>query len=294
MLKDFLQGKPFAHPLHPALVHFPIGAFLLSFLFDLAIYLFGAQAAPLSYGAYNLIIVGFVMALLAAIPGLVDWLDIRADHPAKRTATTHMLLNLAAVGLFGINLLLRSGDPGQAPAPLLPFLLSFAGLAVIFYSGYLGGTLVYADGIAVGRHRRRTPTPERTLIETSGQAQAGFIPVAAAGSLQPGETLRVEVDGHVLAVVNLDGAFYAFQEFCTHRFGPLSEGSFNNHQVECPWHRSQFDVRTGKVVKGPAKVGLKTFEVTVRDGQIMVRTPQVEPSSESEEQRVEANRMAAE
>jgi nitrite reductase/ring-hydroxylating ferredoxin subunit len=57
----------------------------------------------------------------------------------------------------------------------------------------------------------------------------------------------------VLAVVKLDGVFYAFQEFCTHRFGPLSEGSFDGFDVQCPWHNSCFDVRTGKVTNGPAQ-----------------------------------------
>jgi glycine betaine catabolism B len=87
------------------------------------------------------------------------------------------------------------------------------------------------------------------------------------------ETLRVEIDGQVLAIVKLDGKFYAFQEFCAHRFGPLSEGDFEGFNVRCPWHNSCFDVRTGKVTNGPAKVDLKTFKVETHDGKICVGVP---------------------
>lgn len=77
-----------------------------------------------------------------------------------------------------------------------------------------------------------------------------------------------------MTIANLDDELYAFQEFCTHRFGPLSEGHFHNHEIMCPWHRSCFDVRTGKVTQGPAKVDLKTYQVMVQDGQICVRAPE--------------------
>ena len=82
--------------------------------------------------------------------------------------------------------------------------------------------------------------------------------------------MRVEIDGQVIAIVKLDGNFYAFQEFCTHRFGPLSEGDIEGFNVRCPWHNSCFDVRTGKVTQGPAKVDLKTFKMERRDGKICV------------------------
>ena len=59
-------------------------------------------------------------------------------------------------------------------------------------------------------------------------------------------------------------------EHYAHRYGPLSEGSFQGYNVQCPWHNSCFDVRNGKVTQGPAKVDLKTFKVETRDGKIGV------------------------
>jgi nitrite reductase/ring-hydroxylating ferredoxin subunit len=70
--------------------------------------------------------------------------------------------------------------------------------------------------------------------------------------------------------VKVEGRFYAFQEFCTHRFGPMSEGKLANGHVQCPWHRSCFDVRTGKVVHGPAKIDLKTYPVRIENGKLCI------------------------
>jgi len=253
MLKDFLEGKPLRHPLHPMLVHFPIGLFILSFLLDLASLAF-PSIPSLVRDAFYAMLLGIVTALIAAVPGLVDYTDIRGDHPAKRTATAHLTLNLVVVALLSV-------------------------------SGYLGGRLVYDEGISVGRHKRRTQTPENTLylsvanLVQKETADAIFVPVAEAERLPEKETLRVEIDGQVIAIAKLEGNFYAFQEFCTHRFGPLSEGSFEEFSVRCPWHNSCFDVRTGKVTQGPAKVDLKTFKVEVRDGKICVALPSVSPTS---------------
>jgi nitrite reductase/ring-hydroxylating ferredoxin subunit len=74
------------------------------------------------------------------------------------------------------------------------------------------------------------------------------------------------------------GQAYAFQEFCTHRHGPLSEGAFEGTDVICPWHCSKFDVRTGKVTAGPAKIDLRTFRVEEREGKIWIEAPGKEGS----------------
>jgi len=267
-VKNLLQGRSFGHPLHPLLVHLPIGLFALSLILDLATR-FGQPDNRLVQGAAYAIGLGLLAGFAAAITGAADWADIRIDHPARRTANTHMLLNGLALGLYVLNFMLRLLTLDAAAAPWVPLGLSLLGMGLLSYSGYLGGRLVYEDGIGVGRHRRGTASPERTI---SGQptAQEPSVVVARAGDVAPGETLRVEVNGVVMAVANLDGQFYAFQEFCTHRYGPLSEGRLTAGQVECPWHRSCFDVRTGKVTQGPAKVDLRTFPVSVVDGFIRV------------------------
>src|SRR5207237_2358602 len=93
MLKDFLEGKPLRHPIYPMLVHFPIGLFFLSLLLDLASLAF-ANAPSLVRDSFYAMLLGVTTALIAAVPGFVDYTNIRSDHPAKRTATAHMILNL--------------------------------------------------------------------------------------------------------------------------------------------------------------------------------------------------------
>lgn len=66
-----------------------------------------------------------------------------------------------------------------------------------------------------------------------------------------------------LAVFNVDGVFCATSAKCTHRQGPLNEGTLEGSTVTCPWHGTQFDVRTGAVLRGPAKDPVKTYPVIV-------------------------------
>ena len=273
MLKDLLEGKPLRHPIHPMLVHFPIGFLVLSFLLDLVSLVF-PEVPGLLRGSFYAMLFGIIAALLAAVPGIVDYSEIRRDHPGKVVATRHMILNLMVVAIYGINLWIRSSALSDPKISLLPFLLSIIGIGLLSVSGYLGGRLVYDEGIAVGRHKRRTPTPQETIRLSTGHAtkdgETTFVPIPEAEQLGNGETLRVEIDKLVMTIARIDNQLYAFQEFCTHRFGPLSEGSLHGFNVQCPWHNSCFDVRTGKVTNGPAKVDLKTFKIEKRDGKVGV------------------------
>ena len=87
----------------------------------------------------------------------------------------------------------------------------------------------------------------------------------AAGSI-----LKVEQDGLVLAIFNVDGEFYATDNACTHGPGELSEGELYGDVIECNFHGGQFNVRTGEVVGPPCLVPVKAYKVTVEDGQVFV------------------------
>src|SRR5438128_10918241 len=172
-LKDFLEGKPLRHPIHPMLVHFPIGFLVLSFLLDLASLAY-PDVPSLLRGSFYAISLGIITALLAAVPGFVDYTDIRRDHPGKRVATAHMSLNLIVVAIYAINLWIRASVLNDPKISLLPLLLSIIGIGLLSASGYLGGRLVYDEGIAVGRHKRHTPTPQDTLhLSTEHAARGG-------------------------------------------------------------------------------------------------------------------------
>src|SRR3954469_12342240 len=272
MIKQLLEGKPLRHPLHPLLVHAPIALFTLSLVLDVVSYLVPMEG--FYSGAFYCIVGGVITALLAAIPGFVDFTSIRRDHPAKKKAIWHMSLNLLMVAIYAVDGWIRYQDLYPLKTPSLPFALSIAAFAILSVSGYLGGAMIYEDGIAVGRHRRKTPTPQEILGIAIPPDRTGnssrLIPILDVDALHEGETLRVEIGNVIMVIAKSNGEVFAFQEFCTHRYGPLSDGRIENGTVQCPWHRSCFEMRTGKVLHGPVKVDLKTFPVEVHDGKICI------------------------
>ena len=76
--------------------------------------------------------------------------------------------------------------------------------------------------------------------------------VAGAGDVPPGEGRVVEVEGRSVAVFNVDGHYYAIDNVCPHRGGPLGEGDLDGRVVACPWHAWRWDVTTGANVNNPA------------------------------------------
>jgi nitrite reductase/ring-hydroxylating ferredoxin subunit/uncharacterized membrane protein len=276
MIKAIFEGKFIGHPIHPILVHLPIGLFTISFAFDVG-GICNQITSPDYFirPAFYTMLLGELVAIIAAAPGLVDYLDIRRDHPAKSTATTHMWLNVIAVFLYLLNLAIRWNHFDHSEPLVMPVALSVCALVMVGISGYLGGVMVYDDGIAVGRHRRWGKTPTQTLLLDNRAVDSdGFVEVIDERQLKNRQSLRVDLRGTTMAIARSGGQVFAFQEFCTHRFGPLSEGSFRDTQVTCPWHGSCFDMLTGKVCAGPAKEPLRVFEVRIRDGKVWVQAPE--------------------
>jgi nitrite reductase (NADH) small subunit len=91
--------------------------------------------------------------------------------------------------------------------------------------------------------------------------------LASVEEIRPGEGRAVEVQGHTVAVFNVDGRFYAIDNTCPHRGGPLADGELDGTAVACPWHAWRWDVTTGANVNNPA-VTIACFPVTVENGVI--------------------------
>ncbi len=96
------------------------------------------------------------------------------------------------------------------------------------------------------------------------------IKIATIHELAPGQYKSVEVEGERIALFNIDGAFYALKDVCTHDGGILTGGILRGYIIECPRHGAQFDVRTGAVVRLPAYVGVETYLVSVEGEDIFV------------------------
>lgn len=131
------------HPLHPALVHFPIACWSLAVVADFAGLYFGEQAWRWSAG---LLAVGCASALIAMIAGMVELARV-PEGDALRDVYWHLGLMLSALALFSTRLLLRL-DHLQPLAPdVLSLLLDAAGFICLAIGGWLGGRLVYGHGI---------------------------------------------------------------------------------------------------------------------------------------------------
>lgn len=139
---------PYGHPFHPVLVTIPIGAWVASFVFDLLSRAVDDGTAFVR-GAAALLVIGVVGALVAAVFGFMDYSRLASGTRAVRTATIHMLLNVAAVVAMIVNYMLRRDDLAapETPAGLVAF--SGVVLVVLTVSGWLGGHLSYKDGVRV-------------------------------------------------------------------------------------------------------------------------------------------------
>lgn len=100
-------------------------------------------------------------------------------------------------------------------------------------------------------------------------ANARRIKVAAVGDVAAGQGAVVDAGGKSLALFNVDGAYYAVDNSCPHRGGPLGEGDLDGRVVTCPWHAWRWDVTTGANANNPA-VRVACFPVAVENGAVYV------------------------
>ena len=98
-----------------------------------------------------------------------------------------------------------------------------------------------------------------------------FVNVADTQDIQPSQMKEVEVNGEKICLANVEGKYYAIGNVCTHLGGPLAQGKLEGHEVQCPWHGSRFDIRTGRVARPPAIRSEPTYEIKVEDDNILVK-----------------------
>jgi len=99
----------------------------------------------------------------------------------------------------------------------------------------------------------------------------GKIIAGKVSEITPGKMIKISVDGKDILVANIDGDFFAMDDSCTHSGSSLSEGNLDGCIVTCGWHKAEFDCKTGKLVKFPAKINnLGTYNVTVESENIFL------------------------
>ncbi|MEP6601283.1 MAG: DUF2231 domain-containing protein [Nitrospirota bacterium] len=150
------------HPIHPMLVPFPIALWIFSLISD-AVYGLGWGGTLWNEMAFYTMAGGIVGALAAAVPGLIDYLSM-SDPETSKIAKMHMIVNLTVVGIFIANLWLRTMF---APGAGLPVVLSVIGVALLGFSGWLGGELVYVHGVGVDSPAERSSSDPRRISSTT-------------------------------------------------------------------------------------------------------------------------------
>lgn len=97
-----------------------------------------------------------------------------------------------------------------------------------------------------------------------------YVKVAVTDDIPPNQGKLVEVQGKKIALFNLEGRYYAIDNTCTHRGGPLSEGELEGDEVTCPWHGAKFKVTSGAVLSPPAPQGVQSFPIRVTGNDLEV------------------------
>lgn len=252
------------HPLHPALIPFPFAFLTGALAFDAAALLLGRPSFWTTGG--HLAAAGVAMGLLAAVPGLIDYFyTVPPKSSGKRRATRHMIVNVLAVALFAGAWFLRRGSAEPAVTVLA---LELVAVGLLIAGGWMGGTLVSRNQIGVDHSYAGGGVWQEQGVE----ARPGTaIVVARAGDLEVDQMKLLRIGGRRIVLARTDQGHVAFDDRCTHVGGALSGGTMICGTVQCPWHGSQFDVRTGEVKAGPAEGGLTTYRVEEVEREVRLR-----------------------
>lgn len=252
------------HPLHPALIPFPFAFLTGALIFDAAGRIMDSPAWSMT--ASHLAAAGIVAAVLAAVPGLIDYLHtVPPKSTAKTRATRHMVVNLSAVVLFAASWLMRRDAPAAPDVTVIA--MEAVAVALLAAGGWMGGTLVNRNQIGVDHRYADAGKWSEAKVERRGD---GPLVVAAADELKVNQMKLLHVGGERVVLARTEDGYVAFDDSCTHRGGSLAGGAMICGVVQCPWHGSQFDVRSGAVKAGPAKKAIRTHAVEERAGKVQM------------------------
>jgi len=100
-----------------------------------------------------------------------------------------------------------------------------------------------------------------------------FVTVASTDELGDGERKLLDIDGDIIAVFNIAGAYFAIADVCSHDDGPVAEGEVIGTEIECPRHGARFDLATGEALTLPAVVDIPSYPVRVVGAEIQIGLP---------------------
>ncbi len=251
-LKNLLHGTTLlGHPLHPAVTDIPVGAWIVGIVADWVA--LGTGALPASAGNLALA-VGLAGAVLSAASGYTDFHETFGHE--RRVAITHGLTMTVVVVLEAISLALRWGGGSNVHLPAV--ILATVALALMFFGANLGGQLSFGMGTMVNRGAFLDGPDE-------------FVAIGPAADFPDGSMRKADAGGLAVLVLRRGDQFFAISNVCSHAGGPLDEGTLQGDVVTCPWHGSQFCIRDGRTLAGPATFPQATMLTRQKDGILEVR-----------------------
>ncbi len=105
------------------------------------------------------------------------------------------------------------------------------------------------------------------------ESKIEFVEIAPVSELPNGERLFVDLSDKPIVIFNIAGQLFAIGDVCSHDDGPLGDGLLEDHNIVCPRHGAEFDVRTGKAMAMPAVIDIPAYPVKLVDGNIFVGIP---------------------
>jgi len=249
-----------SHPIHPILVCFPLAFYIGTLLFD-SLRIIKDDVAFGVTGQY-LHSAGIIAAVCAAIPGIIDYTyTVPPDSSAKKRAGIHGIVNTIVLLIFCVALYLKHREN---LSPFIVIAFEFIGVVLTCYAGWLGGTLVHRNQIGIDvRYAGAGKWQEQYINEDSGRLE-----VCEANELQTNQMKLIHAKNKRIVVARTEQGYVAFEDRCTHKGGSLAGGAMICGTVQCPWHGTQFDVKTGEVKAGPGKDKIKTYEISEANGKL--------------------------
>jgi nitrite reductase/ring-hydroxylating ferredoxin subunit/uncharacterized membrane protein len=250
-LEDLLHGTWLGHPLHPALVELPIGAWISATVLDLL---------PDQRGAATTLVgVGLAGAVPTAAAGWVDWASASRDQ--RRVGLVHAAANAGAVLLYAGSFTARLLGRHR-----LGRRLGWLGMLTVGTGAYLGGHLSYRLATGVSHSQ----TEQHALPE--GWQDLGKVADFPDGA----RVCRLIGDVPVLVIRHGDRVTVLLDR-CAHLGGPLHSGEpalvDGQDCVVCPWHGSIYRVADGAVLRGPATAPQSRLDVRLENGRVRARRP---------------------
>ncbi len=253
-----------SHPIHPILVSFPIALFISTFVFDV---LHQVNNDVLYYQIARAVSIGgIVMAVVAAIPGTIDFIyTVPPKSSGKKRAAKHGLLNVTVLLLFVVAFFSRTTEGSVAV-----LVLEGIGVVLMSIAGWLGGTLVYRNQIGVDpRYADAGKWKEQSFPENEA------IEVGTTDELKVNQMKLVHVGDKRIVIARTEKGYRAFDDRCPHRGGSLAGGALINGTVQCPWHGSHFSCHDGKVSAGPATEKIATYSLEEQTGKLILKIREV-------------------